>query len=124
MLKFWRVGPPIITFITEHKVAFEGSKARLLCNATNDIDAIHPLQIIWYNSSGKEVQQDKSHLIHNINDTTTVQLQSILLFDPVNRTDSEEYKCRAFNHPKSYIEAKSKLTIECKSFSGSYVDLH
>ena len=88
-----------------------------MCNASNDVDAIEMLQIKWYNSSGKEIQEDKTHIIYNTNDTTTGQLQSVLLFDPVSRADSQIYTCKAFNHPDSSMEAKSKLTVECKNFS-------
>ena len=85
-----------------------------MCNATNDADAIHALQIKWYDSHGKEIQEDKTHIIHNINDLTTGQLQSVLFFDPVDRTDRQVYTCKAFNHPESYVEAKSQLSVECK----------
>ena len=88
-----------------------------MCNASNDIDAIEILQIKWYNSSGKEIQEDKTHIIYNTNDTTTGQLRSVLLFDPVSRSDDQVYTCKAFNHPNSSKEAKSKLTVECKNFS-------
>ena len=88
-----------------------------MCNASNDVDAIEVLQIKWYNSSRKEVQEDKTHNIYNTNDTTTGQLRSVLLFDPVSRADSQVYTCKAFNHPDSSTEAKSKLTVECKNIS-------
>ena len=87
-----------------------------MCNATNDADAIHALQIKWYDSHGKEIQEDKTHIIHNINDLTTGQLQSVLFFDPVDRTDRQVYTCKAFNHPESYVEAKSQLSVECKIY--------
>lgn len=86
-----------------------------MCRASNDVDAILPLQIKWYDSSGKEVQQDTRHIIHNSNVTATDQLQSVLLFDPVNYVDSQTYTCKAFNHPQYYAEAESTLTVECKT---------
>ena len=85
-----------------------------MCNASNDADAIHAVQIKWYDSHGKEVHNDKTHIIHNINDTITGQLQSVFHFDPVNRNDSQIYTCKAFNHPESCVETKSQLSVECK----------
>ena len=93
----------------------------MFCNASNDADAIHALQIKWYNSHGKEIQEDKTHIIHNKNDTTTGQLQSVLFFDPVYRTDSQVYTCKVFNHPESFVEAKSQLTVECKTCTVLYL---
>ena len=87
----------------------------MLCNASNDADAIHALQIKWYDSHGKQVQEDKTHIIHNINDTTTGQLQSVFHFDPVNRNDNQVYTCKAFNHPESCVEATSQLSVDCKT---------
>ena len=109
------LGPPVIEFVTMHKVACEGNKTKLMCNASNDDDAIHALQIKWYNSDGKQIRGDKTHVIHNMNDTATGQLQSVFHFDPVNRTDSQVYTCRAFNHPESYAQARSQLSVECKT---------
>ena len=110
------VGKPNITYVTRNKVSVEGKKVNLICNASNDVDAIHPLQIKWYNSTGKEIQQDTRHIVHNtINDTANGKLQSVLLFDPVNYVDSQVYTCKAFNHPQYCTEAKSTLNVECKA---------
>lgn len=85
----------------------------LLCNASNDADAIERLQIVWYNSEGIIVKPSGRHLLYNTTDRVTGQVQSVLLFDPVNYTDSGEYTCRASNHNNSYSETKTNLTIEC-----------
>jgi len=41
-------GPPIITFISNQVISLEGNKINLICNATNDADAVHALQVNWY----------------------------------------------------------------------------
>ncbi|XP_065905710.1 cell adhesion molecule DSCAM-like [Dysidea avara] len=106
-------GPPIINFITSKSVAFEGNKATLICNATNDVDATTSMRIDWYNSEGAKVESEDKHiLVYNVTDPVTGQIQLVLLFDPVNHTDSGEYTCHAINDNDCYTEAKSNLTVE------------
>jgi len=87
----------------------------LICNATNDVDAINPLSIDWYNFKRIKLEADDRHvLVYNTTDTVTGQVQSMLLFDPVNHTDSGEYTCRALNDDDCYTEDKTNLTVECE----------
>lgn len=111
------VGPPNIIHINYNTVSLEGSKSKLICIATNDSDSDQPLSIQWYNNNSSDVQvkSDKSRiLIYNTLYKDTGQLKAELLFDPVNRTDSGVYTCRAFNDPNCYTEKRAKLTVECK----------
>ena len=48
---------------------------------------------------------------------TMKQLYSTLLFDPINYADDGEYTCQASNHPDSYSEMKTNLTVECEKAS-------
>ena len=83
----------------------------MICNAINDIDAIHPLQIYWYKGN---VTPNGSHIIlYNEIDNATKQLKSTLLFDPVNRTDDGVYTCHAFNRNDSFAKSKTTLTVQC-----------
>ena len=53
-------------------------------------------------------------IVHNKTDKTSRQLNSTLLFDPVNRIDHGIYTCRAFNHPDCcYSESKMELIVQC-----------
>ena len=91
----------------------EGDKVSLTCNAVNDVDAIHPLQIYWHKEN-KVVTPNKSHIIlYNVTDNATRQLKSTLLLDPVNRTDDGVYTCRTFNRNDSFSESKTTLTVQC-----------
>ena len=86
----------------------------LVCNATNDRDAIDPVQISWYNGT-KLLKSDEKHVtIYSKHDATTDQIYSILVLDSVNNTDDGQYVCRAFNNPLCYTENKIKLTVECE----------
>ena len=109
--------PPLITYISGKTVSFEGRKVKLTCNATNDVDADYPVQIIWYNFIGKQVQIVNKHvLIYSNTNSITGEIQSVLLFDPVNHTDTGMYTCRAYNHPQCYNEDKVNLTVECECY--------
>ena len=109
------IGPPVINFITSKSVAFEGNKATLICNATNDVDATTSVSIDWYNSEGAKVESESKHrLVYNVTNPVSGQVQSVLLFDPVNHTDSGEYTCHAFNDNDCYTEDKTNLTVECE----------
>ena len=104
--------------ITDDTVVFEGNKTTLMCSATNDDDAINPLTIVWFNSKGMKLESNHNHvLVRSTTDPVTGQVQSVLLFDPVNYTDSGEYTCHAFNDNDYYTEAKIILTVKCKFVS-------
>ena len=109
------IGKPVITAITSDETLIQGSKVKLSCNATNDPDAVHPLQVYWYNSNGDQViSNGKYVLAYNNTDPDSNQAQSVILFDHVNRTDDGTYTCRAFNDPNSSVNKNTTLTVECK----------
>jgi len=107
-------GSPNITYHSNGIVRFEGKKANLICNATNDEDAIDPVQISWYNDTKLLKPDGKDVIIYNKYDKVTDQIYSELLLDSVNNTDDGEYICRAFNNPLCYTENKINLTVECE----------
>jgi len=110
------VGTPTITFITNNTTTFEGNKLSLRCNVTNDEDAINPLTVAWYKSDGTELNAMPNHLLlYNTTNPGTGEVQLVLLFDPVHYSDSEKYTCHALNDKDCFTQAKTKLTVECKS---------
>ena len=96
----------------------EGTKTRLVCNATNDADAVKQVQITWFYKNltlMHEVVPDNSRvMIHNIENSTDMQLHSTLSFDPINRTDEGVYICKASNHPQSNTESSTNVMIKSK----------
>ena len=111
------IGPPKITYISADMTYLEGTKASLVCNATNDEDAVNKVQITWFyinSTSLYQVMSSNNHIIHNVGNSTIGQSYSILLFDSVNRTDEGVYICRASNHPQSNTESSTKVKIESK----------
>ena len=108
------VGSPSITYYSSGITVFEGNKVKLVCNATNDRDAIDPVQISWYNGTQLVKSHGKFVTIYDKHDVVTNQIYSVLVLDSVNITDVGEYICRAFNNPLCYTENKINLTVECK----------
>ena len=87
----------------------------LICNATNDVDAINLVQVSWYHDAMLIKPDGKYVIINNQRNNATGQIHSVLTFDPINYTNDGEYVCRAFNHPLSFTENKTKVTVECES---------
>ena len=111
------VGPPNITYIDRNKVSVEGDKSSLTCIVANDNDSDKSLRVKWYNSNGIQILPDESRIfISHIRLRETAQVKSVLLFDPVNHTDSGVYTCKAFNHLKSYTKANANLAVKCKLY--------
>ena len=108
------LGSPSIRYYSNGLVTFERKKVTLICNATNDGDAIDPVQIGWYNGTQLLKSDGKHVTIYNKHDTATDQIHSILVLDSINSTDAGEYICRAFNNPLCYTENKINLTVECE----------
>ena len=70
---------------------------------------------MWLNSDDMKIDSNTTHLsVYYINHTALGQLQSVLSFHSVNRSDHGEYTCKAFNHIESHTELKTNLTVECK----------
>jgi len=115
MLVFnFNIGPPIINYISDEIVSYEGRKVVLTCVVTNDVDAVGQLRIVWYSSVGNQVKPENGHiLVYNRSLSDTGQVEAVLSFDPVDHTDHGEYTCRAFNHPHTFVESKTSLTVEC-----------
>ena len=111
------VGPPGITCISPDLTYLEGTKASLVCNATNDVDAVNEVQIAWFYKNSTSLYQivsNNNRVIHNVENSTSGQVYSILLFDPINRTDEGVYICRVSSHPQSSTESSTEVKIESK----------
>ena len=96
----------------------EGNKTRLICNATNDVDAVNQVQITWFYKNVTSMHQvlpdNRRMIIHNVKYSSGRQLYSTLFLDPINRTDEGVYICKASNHPQSNTESSTKVMIKSK----------
>ena len=111
------LGPPVITYISPNISYQEGTKASLVCNATNDADAVNEVQITWFYKNLTKLYQivsNNNRVIHNVKNSTSGQLYSVLLFDPVSQIDEGVYICRASNHPQSSTESSTEVEVESK----------
>ena len=116
-LCFMYLGTPKITYISPDMTYIENTKVSLVCNATNDADAVDEVQITWFyknSTSLYQVTSNNNRKIHNVENSTSRQLYSVLLFEPVNRADEGEYICRANNHLQSKTELSIKVAIKSK----------
>ena len=99
--------------VTKDTTSLEGDKVNLMCNATNDIDAPHPVQVKWYKDNQPLIPDGKRVHVYPQR-ITDDEIQSVLLFNSVYRTDNGVYTCRAFNHHLSYTKLNTNLIVECK----------
>jgi len=104
-------GPPT-SVVSKSTTSFEGEKVNLMCQATNDIDAPHPVQVIWYKDN-QPLRPDGRRVLVYSKLNTTNEIESVLQFDSVNHTDDGDYTCRSFNDLLSFTEVKTTLTVEC-----------
>ena len=110
------LGPPEITFISSDMTYLENNKARLICNATNDADAVKQITFAWFYKNITSLYQiipDNSRVVIYIKENSIVS-QSQLLFDPINRKDEGVYICKASNHLLSYTEFNTKVMVQSK----------
>ena len=107
---------PSITYYSPAIVAFEGNKVNLVCNATNDADAINPVQVSWYYGTMLVKPEGEYVKINNERNNATGEIHSVLSFNPINYTNDGAYTCRAFNDPLSFTENKIQVTVECKLY--------
>ena len=85
----------------------------MICSAVNDVNAIHPLQISWYKGNKLVTPNGKHIILYSETNNAFRQLNSTLMFDPVNRIDDGLYTCQAFNRNDSFSESKTTLTVQC-----------
>ena len=116
-------GPPTITSVSSDITSIEGSKVSLICNATNDIDALDDVTIVWLRKISKDLKEEikLSENIHNKTDYFAGKIHSVLLFNAAAHTDDGKYICRALNHPLSYSEKTISMVIECKQLLHLYI---
>ena len=86
----------------------------LVCNATNDADAINPVQVSWYYRSMLIKPDEGNMVISNTINNATDEIHSALLFNSINFTNDGVYTCRTFNSPQSFTESQIKVTVECE----------
>ena len=110
------LGSPEIIFISSNMTYIENSKAMLICNTTNDADAVKQITFAWFyknTTSLFQIMSDNSRLVIYNKENSSVS-QSQLLFDPINQKDEGVYICKASNHLLSYTESSTKVIIQSK----------
>ena len=106
------IGPPTV-YLSNVTVSYESGKASLNCNATNDTDAVNPLQIEWYYPNGSLIISDKRKIFLDFVKVNN-QLRSTLILVLLSRSDSGNYTCQAIHDLQSYTKATTNLIVQCK----------
>ena len=110
------LGPPKITYLSPDKTYTEGKHVSIVCNATNDADAVDQITISWFHKNVTKlyliVPDNHRVKIFNKPNSVTMQSHSRLLFHSINRIDEGEYICKASNHKLSFTRSSVKVTIK------------
>ena len=110
-------GPPKIVSLTDDVTVVEGSSVDIVCDVTNDRDAVgtQNVTILWFSSKGGRISDDGRFTIAN-SSTDSYQLSfiSTLTINPVLREDTGQYTCQALNHVYLRDNEITNLTVECE----------
>ena len=109
------IGPPIIS-LSGNATVVEGENVSLVCEVTNDPDAIEDVTIRWFDNNDHILRNDDDRItISNTAETHPNRtVMSTLTIDPVIHQDAGQYKCVALNHPQLMVNNTTQLTVECK----------
>ena len=94
----------------------EGENVSLVCEITNDPDAIENITIKWFNNDNRKLINKNDHItISNTMETHPNRtVMSTLTIDPVIHQDAGQYRCVALNHPELMVSDTTQLTVQCK----------
>ena len=97
-------------------VVVEGENVSLVCEVTNDPDAIEDVIIRWFGNNDHILSdQDDRITISNTTETRPNRtVISTLTIDLVIHQDAGQYMCVALNHPELMVSDTTQLTVECK----------
>ena len=95
----------------------EGDSVTFVCEATNNLNAIIDVTIIWFddNDYSQNLLNSDRVIITNTNETGPSRIvMSTLTIDPVIHQDAGQYRCQAFNHRVLRVSDTTQLTVQCK----------
>ena len=102
--------------MSDNATVVEGESVSLMCEVTNDPDAIEDVTIRWFDNNDYRLRdQDDRITISNTAETHLSRtVMSTLTIDPVIHQDAGQYRCVALNHPELMVNDTTQLTVECK----------
>ena len=95
----------------------EGSIATIVCDVTNDRDAVgtQNVSILWFGDDGSRVDEnDRISISNSSNDNYGLSFISTLTLDPVLHQDAGQYTCQAKNHVELRDSEVTELIVECE----------
>ena len=110
-------GPPKIVSLTEDVTIVEGSIAVIVCDVTNDRDAVgtQNVTIIWFGNDGSRVNEDDRISITSSSRNDFEELYiSTLTINPVLCDDKGQYTCLPLNNVVLGDSGNTSLIVECE----------
>jgi len=106
-------GPPKIVSLTGYVTVVEGSSVSLVCNVTNDRDAVgtQNVTVLWHNII---YEDDRITITNSSRDDFKESYISTLTINPVLRDDKGQYTCQALNHIELRDSESTNLIVECE----------
>ena len=101
--------------LTDDITVIEGSIATIVCDVTNDHDAVgtQNVTILWFGYNGSRVNEnDRISITNSSNDGYAMSFISTLSFNPVLHQDTGQYTCQAINHLVLSDNQTSDLVVE------------
>ena len=95
----------------------EGVSINFVCEATNDLDAIIDVTIIWFDDnyySQNLLDSDRVTITTTTETGPNRTVMSTLTIDPVIHQDAGQYRCQVLNHVLLRVDETTQLTVQCK----------
>ena len=102
--------------MSKNTTVVERENVSLVCEVTNDPDAIEDVTIRWFNNNSHRLsdQDDRITISNTMETHPNRTVISTLIIDPVIHQDAGQYRCVALNHPDLMDSDTTQLTVECK----------
>ena len=109
----------MIVSLSDNVTVVEGESVSIVCEVTNDPDAIENVTIRWFADNNHRItDHDNRITISNTMETHPSRtVMSTLTIDPVIHQDTGQYRCVALNHPELMVSDTTRLTVQCKLIS-------
>ena len=95
----------------------EGDSVSFVCEATNDLNAIIDVTIIWFDDNDYSqdlLNSDRVNITNTMETGPNRTVMSTLTIGPVIHQDAGQYRCQALNHVLLRVNDTTQLTVQCE----------
>ena len=106
----------MIVSLSDNATVVEGENVSIVCEVTNDPDAIENVAFRWFNDSNHRLKDldDRITISNTMETHSNRTVMSTLTIDLVIHQDAGQYRCVALNHPELMVSDTTQLTVQCK----------